>query len=705
MIRISPEKANIFQTNGITKDMVGRTIERDRKAGLSDDEIMKRIDDKLASLASSPQSKEDSVSNDIWQMAKGVARGATLGLSDKLSKYGAKGINAVVNAFDPEQRELQSRMIDEAYNEEREKEKAWAKKNPVKSFGSEIVGGVLSPANKIVGSFVGGGAGLTGKIGRGAVAGAGEGMIYSTAQSDKDNIIDMAKDGLQGATTGAVIGGAMPIVGAGLKKGVNLAKRGVKAAKSGIEDFPVVRKLLSKSSDEIGDEVSKMTRGANSIDILGETAREGFDDVSGQIKRTFSKAYDKAGKLSNGERISTNEVENVLNKLENETTNEGRKYLQKVKENLRFAKKVENLDDLIQYLKETPASKINTLKGNNEELRKIASDLVEREVSKGTISSVRDVDKLINGGRVRYIKTLGDTLSLPDAKTNQSVKNQLKEYFVKKFGDEDGKTLYDIAIKKDGILDTKFVNKKNIENYLTNALKMDNVNSSGTPFTSGNKANYATPSLLNDSIANMYINVKPNYQQARSLASQLSSDSVNGVSNLTGGQIGMIKEAIDKDIANSLNKRATVALDRANKLYRTQNSNPNSLSSALKRFTGVNKGVSDASLGAKVFNAATSRNGDIKGLVKVLKRSPNANMVKEELQSLITTPSKFNSMSDAQKRLVYGDKLKEFDKIFNGGILNKTEKSLNRLLDRIGNSSDKLGKSPLLPLIIALERR
>ena len=55
--------------------------------------------------------------NDLYETAKRFTRGATLGLSDPISKYIAKGIGNIQYINNPEERAKFNKALDEAYTQ------------------------------------------------------------------------------------------------------------------------------------------------------------------------------------------------------------------------------------------------------------------------------------------------------------------------------------------------------------------------------------------------------------------------------------------------------------------------------------------------------------------------------------------------------------------------------------------------------------
>jgi len=219
-----------------------------------------------------------------------------------------------------------------------------------------------------------------------------------------------------------------------------------------------------------------------------------------------------------------------------------------VKDNIKYKLSgftTDNFDDVANYLKNIKPDLIERLKGlNKDELKTLAQKLADDEIKKETIKGIRDAGKMIVQGRGKYVHTLPATLSKTDVATQQQVKGELKEYLIKKYGNEVGSTVYDTVIKKNGILDTKFVNDKGNDSFirwLKHSIEKDSTipinEGSVARFPTGNTMNLTTPSVLRDSVpnttdivkdkiltslnANKKVMAYPNITQLQSLKSEI----------------------------------------------------------------------------------------------------------------------------------------------------------------------------------------
>ena len=118
--------------------------------------------------------------------------------------------------------------------------------------------------------------------------------------------------------------------------------------------------------------------------------------------------------------------------------------------------------------------------------------------------------------------------------------------------------------------------------------------------------------------------------------------------------------------------------------------------SSVEDLKGTGKGLSDSEIGRRVIAAATSRAGKHTALGKLLQNVDNPDEIRNTIMANVTRRTNFNNMSPEQKAMVYGDKLHEADKIFNGVYM----KSIVNLLKGIANKSDKVNTGAgIIPLI------
>lgn len=187
--------------------------------------------------------------------ARGVVQGLTFGLADE--SYGAtQGIASLLRGGTFKE------GYDKAVGAWREREAAGRKANPVTATVGEVAGGVGTGvgAARAGLTLMRSGMSLPQAVGRGVLEGAGYGALHG-AGTATGGLGERLEGAQSGATTGAIVGGAVPIVA-----------RGVGAA---------VNKVVAP----IGDDPARQA----AIDVL---AREGVPVSAGQ--RTGSKALQYA---------------------------------------------------------------------------------------------------------------------------------------------------------------------------------------------------------------------------------------------------------------------------------------------------------------------------------------------------------------------------------------------------------------------------
>lgn len=110
--------------------------------------------------------------------------------------------------------EIESGLTGQDINQIRAEQQQFADKHPVMNVGSTVVGAIVNPTGAIGGAARG--ATLGNKIVRGALQGAGQGALYGFGTGE-DGIENRIASALDSAKTGAVIGGAVPVVAEGIK--------------------------------------------------------------------------------------------------------------------------------------------------------------------------------------------------------------------------------------------------------------------------------------------------------------------------------------------------------------------------------------------------------------------------------------------------------------------------------------------------------
>ena len=315
---------------------------------------------------------------------------------------------------------------------------------------------------------------------------------------------------------------------------------------------------------------------------------------------------------------------------------------------------------------------------------------------------------MIVQGRGKYVHTLPATLSKTDVATQQQVKGELKEYLIKKYGNEVGNTVYDTVIKKNGILDTKFVNDKGNDSFirwLKHSIEKDNMipinEGSIARFPTGDMVNLTTPSVLKDSVpsttdivkdkilhslnANKRVMAYPNITQLQSLKSEIGGDIARGKNMLNSSQIGRIYAGIKKDIDANIPSSAVSALKKADRFYKLQQDKQ----SITKTLSDILSAKSDTLRASKVLNALNEKTGNFK-VIKALNRALNVDQIKDEGRALIRTTRDFNKLSRDGKQFLYGSRLKDAENLFNGALSDRIFNTINKALKTAENRVDKI---------------
>lgn len=206
---------------------------------------------KAGTLAVSPQSeratqaanaKAMTAMNDPGQMATallGATQGATFGFGDEL----VAGLAGLTGGDYQQALSLQRNAL-----------AAGRETSPVTAYGSELAGGILSPASAVGSGWLAGANTLGSAAARGAVIGAGQGAAYGAGAAD-GGLADRVQGAATGATIGAGVGAAVPVIA-----------RGAGAAKRGISDYMAERGGQAQIAKDLG--VSRQAA-AHVADTLG----------------------------------------------------------------------------------------------------------------------------------------------------------------------------------------------------------------------------------------------------------------------------------------------------------------------------------------------------------------------------------------------------------------------------------------------------
>lgn len=198
-------------------------------------------------------------------------QGATFGLADEaqdaLGSLGAKAFMAFKNnapqMLGGEPGKFENESISDLYNEARQNSKQQLSNEVQQNPGTSI-------ASNLAGALLTGGAGATTKAGtviadslrtgnlaartaKGALAGAGSGALYGAGTADDGNRLQGAE---QGALTGAVTGGALPVAGAALS---DLGNTGLNIARGVVAKSPeAIQNMAESLKSNAGDLYTQM---------------------------------------------------------------------------------------------------------------------------------------------------------------------------------------------------------------------------------------------------------------------------------------------------------------------------------------------------------------------------------------------------------------------------------------------------------------
>lgn len=188
--------------------------------------------------------KEPDIS-ELDSAARGAAQGLTFGLADEAVGAANNPVGAlkeIANKFGADFSDEDIEEYKRQRDESRKNFEAAQKANPMSYGAGEIGGGIATAFIPGVGAIgaAGKAATLGGKVAAGAAAGLRQGAITGLGMSNEESLGGIAKDTAIGAGAGAVVGGAIPVVGAGIKKAIEAAPRvGSKVVDGGrvVKDF------------------------------------------------------------------------------------------------------------------------------------------------------------------------------------------------------------------------------------------------------------------------------------------------------------------------------------------------------------------------------------------------------------------------------------------------------------------------------------
>ena len=337
--------------------------------------------------------------------ARAMAQGVTFGFSDEITG------------------KLKSMFKGTPYEQEVEKErqayKAAEEAHPITSTVGEIAGGIV-PAiatAPLTGGFSA--APLAARIGIGAAEGLATGAIYGAGKADKDTL----EEAKSGAGMGALVGGAIPVVGAALK-GVG---KGISAAVDS-ENAPKYLKDLKKSLS-LGLE----DKGLVSSGSVAEMKKE-MKDVAQKVPQLLNNELDSNTNLKQYLLENTNKTINI-----DDITNEAISSLVETPETFSLVRKIRDVvgkiksndytglgsqtslkdaSDLATYLNQY--TKINSDKDSADAITKLVGELTDRytkQMSKEEASQIlKNAPKEIKQAFDKLsLKELADSANIDEA--------------------------------------------------------------------------------------------------------------------------------------------------------------------------------------------------------------------------------------------------------------------------------------------------
>lgn len=164
-----------------------------------------------------------------------------------------------------------------------------------------------------------------------------------------------------------------------------------------------------------------------------------------------------------------------------------------------------------------------------------------------------------------------------------------------------------------------------------------------------------------------------NTKQLNAIKRRVGEDVERGKASMTPNQQSRLYDGIKQDYYDSLKQAALSentnaverAITRADK-FKAAMEQPRS---PLKLFQALsNERTAESTIGNNIMKILTERGADTKKL-KLLAGSQEAlQSLRNELIPLINSKNMFNKLSPAGKRFIYGDKLDDFEKLFNHSL-------------------------------------
>jgi len=252
------------------------------------DDLSKEYKSKISKMDIQPLSQPSSSTqvSPLESALRGGAQGLTMGMSDEATAR----LESIIKGVPYEQALRESRQ---AYKQAQEA-------NPLTYTGSEFAGGVLPFLIPGAGEVA---AGKT--LLQGALRGAGLGAVGGLGYSEAETLPELAKD----IATGGVLGGALPVVGRGITKGIQALKPAADISiKSGLsamtgKTIPYLEKVESQP-----ERVKRIEK------TFTEPLQKEIDKLANEFTELVSKNpfREKASKLSSKSyRILEKEKDNI----------------------------------------------------------------------------------------------------------------------------------------------------------------------------------------------------------------------------------------------------------------------------------------------------------------------------------------------------------------------------------------------------------
>lgn len=207
--------------------------------------------------------------------------------------------------------EIESGLTGQDVNQIRAEQQQFADKHPVMNVGSTVVGAIVNPTGAIGGAARG--ATLGNKIVRGALQGAGQGALYGFGTGE-DGIENRIASALDSAKTGAIVGGAVPVVAEGIKA----AGRGIAnitGLTSGAGGESVKRAFDAGRRNS--QTFKTAMRGSNNVFNVVDEA----DDAIRKMERARSEAFKKTlPQNGNGIMLPIDDINAAFNNSMNQIT-------------------------------------------------------------------------------------------------------------------------------------------------------------------------------------------------------------------------------------------------------------------------------------------------------------------------------------------------------------------------------------------------